>query len=63
VVAAADIADLDNEELPLVEYDVLCSSSRYEEAIKGCERVHILGADEEGAPGVVFGGGEKYRPD
>lgn len=58
-VEAADIADLDDEELPLLEYDVLYSNSKYKEAMKWCARVHILGADEHGAPGVVFGGGEK----
>lgn len=54
-----DIADLDDEELPLLEYDVLYSNSKYEAAMKWCARVHILGPDGDGAAGVVFGGGEK----
>jgi hypothetical protein len=59
VVEAADIADLDDEELPPVEYEILYSNSKYEEAIKWCARVHVLGADGDGASGVVFEGGEK----
>jgi hypothetical protein len=59
VVEAVDIADLDDEELPLLEYDVLYSNSKYEAAMKWCARVHILGPDGDGAAGVVFGGGEK----
>jgi hypothetical protein len=59
VVEAADIADLDDEELPQLEYDVLYSNSKDDEAVKLCARVHILGADGDGAPRVVFGGGEK----
>lgn len=59
MVEAADIDDLDNKELPPLEYDVLYSYSKYEEAMKWCARVHILGPDGDGAAGVVFGGGEK----
>lgn len=59
MVEAADMADLNNEELPLLKYSVPYSNSKYEEAMEWCARVHILGADENGAPRVVFGGGEK----
>ncbi len=33
-VEAVDIADLDDEELPLLEYDVLYNNSKYKEAFE-----------------------------